>query len=89
MLVSYAKQEIADPFIALIGYVGRGIVGAVCIAMSMMFFGLGTLRLLQGIDTFNGGGAGSIVPYLGAIFALLVMIGILVVFLARAVKRVK
>lgn len=88
MLVSYAKQEIADPVRTLGGYLGYGISGAVCMFMAIFFFAMAALRGLQGIDSLSGGGAGSTVPYVGALGVLVVMMGIVIALMLRAKKRV-
>ncbi len=89
MLVSYAKQETTEPLKVLGSYLKFGIPGAISLFLSGLFVSMGVLRLLQGVDTFGGSGAGSLVPYLGAFFALLVMMAMVVLLMLRARKRVK
>lgn len=89
MLVSYAKQETLEPLKALKKYLASGIAGAVCLFLGAAFISLGVLRLVQGFDTFQGGGFGSLVPYLAALGTLVVWMAIVVVLMMRARKRVK
>lgn len=88
MLVTYAKQETVDPLKTLGKYLGFGIGGAICMFLSIFFISLGALRFLQGIEKFGGGGAGSLVPYLGSFATLIVMMAIVLISLLRAKKRV-
>ncbi len=89
MLVSYAKQETTEPLKVLTSYLKFGIPGAISLFLSGLFVSMGVLRLLQGIDKFAGGGKGSLVPYLGAFGALLLMIAMIILLMLRAGKRVK
>ncbi len=87
MMVTYAKQETVDPLKTLAKYVGLGIAGAVMIFMGALFLGMGTLRFLQSeVSSFEGGGWGSLVPYLGGLGTLLVLILLTLFGFLRAKK---
>ncbi len=89
MLVTYAKQETVEPLKTLGGYLGKGIAGAVFVFLGIMFTGFGTLRFFQSeVDSFRGGGWGSLAPYGITLGVLAVMIGVLVLSLLRAKKAV-
>ena len=89
MLVTYAKQETVEPLKTLGGYLGKGIAGAILMFLGIMFLGFGTLRFFQTeVDSFGGGGWGSLAPYGITLGVLLVMIILLVLSLMRAKKAV-
>lgn len=89
MLVSYAKQETTEPLKVLGAYLKFGVPGAISLFLSGLFVSMGVLRLLQGIEKFAGGGKGSLVPYLGAFGALILMMAMIILLMLRAGKRVK
>jgi hypothetical protein len=77
MLVTYAKQETVEPLKTLGSYLSKGIVGAILMFLGIMFTGLGTLRFFQTeVDSFSGGGWGSLAPYgiTLAVFTFMVLI---------------
>lgn len=89
MLVTYAKQETVEPLKTLGGYLGKGIAGAIFMFLGIMFTGFGTLRFFQTkVDSFSGGGWGSLAPYGITLAVLGLMIGLLVLSLLRAKKAV-
>ena len=89
MLVTYAKQETVEPLKTLGGYLGKGIAGAIFMFLGIMFTGFGTLRFFQTrVDSFDGGGWGSLAPYGITLGVLALMIGLLVAALLRAKKAV-
>ena len=89
MLVTYAKQETVEPLKTLGGYLGKGIAGAIFMFLGIMFTGFGTLRFFQTrVDSFDGGGWGSLAPYGITIAVLAVMIALLVAAFLRAKKAV-
>jgi hypothetical protein len=89
MLVAYAKQETVEPLKQLGRYLGLGLAGAVLIFAGAFFVGLGTLRLLQTISTFEGSGWFSTVPYLAAIAVLALLVAVMSLALRRAKKKVR
>ena len=88
LLVDYAKQETIEPLKTLGRYLGLGIAGAILVFMGVFFVGLATLRLLQSLDTFEGGSWMSTLPYLVAIVVLLAAIGLIYGSLSRARRKV-
>jgi hypothetical protein len=60
----YAKQETVDPLKGLLGFVKRGLVGAVLLALGIVELSIFVLRLAQaeGSDVFDG--RLSFIPYL-------------------------
>lgn len=89
MLVTYAKQETVEPLKTLGGYLGKGIAGAILMFLGIMFLGFGTLRFFQTeVDSFSGGGWGSLAPYGITLLVLGLMIVLLVLSLMRAKKAV-
>ncbi len=78
-LRDYAKQETLGPFQGLGRYLKYGILGAVCMALALMFLLLALLRGLQTIDAFDGNW--SVVPYVATVAgaALILMLAILAV----------
>jgi len=78
-LRDYAKQETLGPFQGLGRYLKYGILGAVCMALALMFSLLALLRGLQTIDAFDGNW--SVVPYVATVAgaALILMLAILAV----------
>jgi hypothetical protein len=47
LVIAYAKQETVDPVVRQLKALGRGIAGAVLLAMGTVLLGLGFLRALQ------------------------------------------
>ncbi len=88
MLMGYAKQETLEPLKQLGRYLGLGIAGSLLMFMGVFFAGLGTLRLLQSLDTFGGASWMSTLPYLVSIVVLLAAIGLISMSLSRAKKKV-
>ncbi len=88
MLVGYAKQETLEPLKQLGRYLGLGVAGSVLMFIGVFFAGLGTLRLLQSLDTFGGSSWMSTLPYLVSIVVLLAAIGLISMSLSRAKKKV-
>ncbi len=89
MLVTYAKQETIEPLKTLGGYLAWGIAGSMCMALGAIFVGFGTLRFFQTqFDTFDGGGIGSVVPYVAAFVVLAILIGLFVMSFVRAKKAI-
>ncbi len=91
MLVGYAKQETVEPLKTLGMYLAKGIAGAFLLFLGFLFLALGVLRLVQSEtgDRFDGGGWGSMVPYLAAILTLVVLMILIYVLFIRAKERVK
>ena len=85
LLVDYAKQETVEPLKTLGRYLGLGIAGAIVMFMGVFFIGLATLRLLQSLDTFEGGSWMSTLPYLVAI----VVLGLAIVFIYLSLSRAR
>ena len=83
MLVNYAKQETIDPLKTLAKYLGLGFGGSVLVFLGFFFLSLGVLRGMQSVDTFEGVGLGSVVPYL---VTMLVM-ALIVLLIWRATQR--
>ena len=88
MLVDYAKQETLEPLKHLGKYLGFGIAGAILVFAGVFFTGLATLRLMQSLDTFEGGSWMSTLPYLIAIGVLLVALLFIALSLSRARRKV-
>lgn len=88
MLMGYAKQETLEPLKQLGRYLGLGIAGSLLMFLGVFFAGLGTLRLLQTLEVFAGSSWMSTLPYLVAIFVLLMAILLIYMSLSRAKKKV-
>lgn len=88
LLVSYAKQETVEPLKQLGRYLGFGLAGSLLMFLSAFFVGLGTLRLTQTVETFSGSSWASTLPYLITIAVLLVFIGLILLALNRAQKKI-
>jgi len=91
MLVGYAKQETIEPLKTLGRYLGAGFAGAVLSFLGAMFVGLGVLRLLQSEtgSAFDGLSFASIVPYLGSVFAMVLILIVLYRAMSKATKAVQ
>lgn len=88
LLVDYAKQETLQPLKQLGKYLGLGIAGSLLMFLGVFFVGLGTLRLLQSLDTFAGSSWMSTLPYVASIGVLLLAIILIYMSLSRAKKKV-
>ncbi|MDG2112603.1 MAG: hypothetical protein P8N02_08335 [Actinomycetota bacterium] len=85
-LRNYAKQETVGPLKGLGRYLGRGIPGAVCMALAVFFLVMAGLRALQTqLTAFDG--TFSFVPYLAAMAVLAVVIVLAGVGISRDGKR--
>jgi hypothetical protein len=63
LVIGYVKQETVEPIKGLGRYIGFGIGGAILIGLGVMFLAVGSLRMLQGTDAFDGGNAASLGAY--------------------------
>ena len=88
MLVTYAKQETVEPLKTLGRYLGFGLGGAVLLFVGTLFVALGVLRLTQTLEVFEGTSWASTLPYLIAIASLAVIVGMILIALGRAKKKV-
>ncbi len=84
LIVSYAKQETITPLRSLGRYLGFGVSGSLLVFLGAFFCGLGVLRLLQSLTAFDGSSWASAVPYVAAIGALVVLMGLIYLALRRA-----
>ena len=77
LVKAYAKQETLGPLKGAGRWIGRGIAGALLLALGSGFLVLGVLRLLQTStgDTFRGRWMG-LIPYAVALVVALVVIGL-------------
>jgi phosphotransferase system glucose/maltose/N-acetylglucosamine-specific IIC component len=87
LVVAYAKQEAVDPLKALGKWVGLHIAGALLIGMGCMFIAIGALRVIQDQTAPHLTGNWSWVPYLIVIIGLLIVVGIVMAFRQKAMKR--
>ncbi len=80
MVVDYAKQETLDPLKNLKRYLARGVAGALCLGVGLMFLLLALLRGLQSMDVFAQDGmepgATTLIPY-----AITLVVGFVVIAL--------
>jgi hypothetical protein len=90
MLVAYAKQETVEPLKSLASYLAFGIAGSLLVFMGGLFLGVGVLRMVQSEtgDTFSGGSFMSVLPYVIALAALLLVIAFILLLMNRARKRI-
>jgi hypothetical protein len=86
LIVSYAKQETIVPLRSLKRYLSFGLAGSLLVFLGAFFLGLGLLRLMQSFEVFEGGSWASTLPYVIAMAALLLLIG-LVYYALRRSKR--
>ncbi len=82
LVVGYARQETVDPLKTLGRYMGFGLAGSVTLGLGISMLLLALLRGLQQIDTLQDP-TWSWVPYLAALFAGLVLVGL---FMWRLMK---
>lgn len=87
MVVDYAKQETLDPLKNLKRYLARGMAGAVCLGVGLMFLLLALLRGLESIDVFDQDGAepgaATLVPYAVTLVAGFVVVALFVGMIKR------
>ncbi len=87
MVVDYAKQETLDPLKNLKRYLARGVAGAVCLGVGLMFLLLALLRGLQSMEVFaqdgEEPGAATLVPYAITLVVAFVVVGLFVGMIKR------
>jgi hypothetical protein len=84
LTVAYAKQETVEPLKGLGRFLGYGVMGAVMLGIGCLLLLLGGLRALQTQTDTTFAGNWSWAPYLIAVAAGLVLIGLA---LLRITKR--
>ena len=89
LLIAYARQETVDPLKTLGRYLGLGLAGSLLVFTGVFFVGLGALRFMQSISTFEGAGWPSTVPYLTSIAVLALFLALIALTLNRAKKKVR
>ncbi len=70
LVVAYVKQETVDPIKASGKHVGFGVGGALVIAIGVLCFAIGTLRLVQTETTWFDGPWSRLIAYLAVIVIL-------------------
>lgn len=60
LVIAYAKQETVDPVVKQVKTLGKGLAGAVLLALGTVLLAIGFLRALQ---TELGGGGSAVVAY--------------------------
>jgi uncharacterized membrane protein YidH (DUF202 family) len=88
LLIDYAKQETIDPLKTLKRYLTSGLLGSILMFLGVTFLGMGTLRLLQTLEVFEGNSWASLGPYGITIVVFLLAIGILMFSMMRAKRKV-
>lgn len=83
LLVAYAKQETTDPLRGLGRYLGFGLGGSLLVATGSLLLVVGGLRAVQTETGSTFTGNWSWVPYLFALVAMLVVIGLAVWGISR------
>ena len=85
LVVAYAKQETLDPIKSIGSYIGWALAGALCFGLSIAFFTVALLRMIQTEfpELLNGHGDSSFVPYLIVIVVLAVGAGLVVLKLRK------
>lgn len=93
MVVDYAKQETLDPLKNLKRYLARGMAGALCLGLGLVFLLLALLRGLQSIDAFakDGAepGASTLVPYAITLLAGFVVVALFVGMIKRDAEKLR
>jgi hypothetical protein len=83
LTVAYAKQETVEPLKGLGRFLGDGVMGAVMLGIGCMLLLLGGLRALQTQTDTTFTGNWSWAPYLIAVAAGLVLIGLALLRITR------
>ena len=93
LVVGYAKQETLDPLKNLKRYLSRGIAGAACLGVGLVFLLLALLRGLQSIDVFAQDGvepgASTLVPYAITLLAGFVVVAWFVGMIKRDAAKLR
>lgn len=93
LVVDYAKQETLDPLKNLKRYLSRGIAGAACLGVGLVFLLLALLRGLQSIDVFAQDGvepgASTLVPYAITLLAGFVVVALFVGMIKRDAAKLR